>query len=64
VRQLGVTPISTVSQGADAVMHQITGDVQSGQFFNGLQPRPYAPANDEAVRAKLREVSMQLTGLK
>lgn len=64
VRQLGVTPMSTVSQGADAVMHQITGDVQSGQFYNGLQTRPYAPANDEGVRAKLRQVSMQLTGLK
>ena len=49
----------------DAVkVQQITGNVQSGQYYNGLQlSRPNAQANDEAVRAKLRELSMKLTGL-
>jgi len=47
------------------VMQQITGDVQSGQFYNGLRPgRPHQQANDESVRAQLRQLSMQLTGLK
>ena len=64
VRQAGGRAMSTVDQGATAVMQQITGDVQSGQFYNGLQPgRPAAQANDEAARAQLRKLSMQLTGV-
>jgi hypothetical protein len=47
------------------VMQQVTGTVQSGQYYNGLQPsRPHAQASDEGARAKLRALSMQLTGLK
>ncbi len=65
VREAGASARSTVSEGADAVMKQITGDVQSGRYYNGQQPaQPNAQANDEAVRAKLRQLSMQLTGLK
>jgi NAD(P)-dependent dehydrogenase (short-subunit alcohol dehydrogenase family) len=65
VRQAGGTARSTVDEGATAVMQQITGNVQSGQYYNGLQPaRPNAQANDEAARAKLRQLSLQLTGLK
>jgi NAD(P)-dependent dehydrogenase (short-subunit alcohol dehydrogenase family) len=64
VRQSGSRAMSSVDEGADAVMQQITGDVQSGQFYNGLRPgRPHQQANDEAVRAKLRQLSMQLAGL-
>ena len=64
VRQSGSRAMSSVDEGADAVMQQITGDVQSGQFYNGLRAgRPHQQANDEAVRAKLRQLSMQLTGL-
>ena len=64
VRQSGSRAMSSVDEGADAVMQQITGDVQSGQFYNGLRPgRPHAQANDDAVRAKLRQLSMQLAGL-
>jgi NAD(P)-dependent dehydrogenase (short-subunit alcohol dehydrogenase family) len=64
VRQAGGRAMSTVDQGADAVMQQITGDVQSGQFYNGLRPgQPHPQANDESARARLRQVSMQLTGL-
>jgi NAD(P)-dependent dehydrogenase (short-subunit alcohol dehydrogenase family) len=64
VRQSGSRAMSSVDEGADAVMQQITGDVQSGQFYNGMRPgRPHAQANDDAVRAKLRQLSMQLTGL-
>ena len=65
VREAGASARSTVAEGADAVMKQITGDVQSGRYYNGQQPaQPIAQANDEAVRAKLRALSMQLTGLK
>ena len=65
VGEAGASARSTVSEGADAVMKQITGDVQSGRYYNGQQPaQPIAQANDEAVRAKLRALSMQLTGLK
>ena len=65
VRDAGMQARATVSQGADAVMQQVTGeDLQTGQYFNGLQPaRPNAQASDEAARAKLRQLSMQLTGL-
>ena len=64
VREAGASARSTVDEGATAVMQQITGNVQSGQYYNGLQlSRPNAQANDEAVRAKLRELSMKLTGL-
>jgi len=56
--------MSSVDEGADAVMQQITGDVQSGQFYNGLRPgRPHAQANDESARAQLRRISMKLSGL-
>ena len=65
VREAGATARSTVDEGASAVMKQITGDVQSGQYYNGQQPaRPNAQANDAAARAQLRQLSMQLTGLK
>ena len=65
VRQAGGTARSTVDEGATAVMQQITGNVQSGQYYNGLQPgRPNAQANDAAARAQLRQLSMKLTGLK
>ena len=63
VREAGAQVMSTVDEGATAVMQQITGDVLSGQFYNGLRPaRPHAQANDEDVRARLRQLSMQLTG--
>jgi NAD(P)-dependent dehydrogenase (short-subunit alcohol dehydrogenase family) len=64
VRQSGSRAMSSVDEGATAVMQQITGDAQSGQFYNGLRPgRPHQQANDEAVRAKLRELSLRLAGL-
>jgi NAD(P)-dependent dehydrogenase (short-subunit alcohol dehydrogenase family) len=65
VREAGASARSTVDEGATAVMQQVTGTVQSGQYYNGLQPsRPHAQASDEGARAKLRALSMQLTGLK
>jgi len=58
-------PISTIAQGVEATMRQITApadEVGSGRFFNGLQD---APANDQAydaaARRQLRELSEKLT---
>ena len=65
VREAGASARSTVDEGATAVMQQVTGNVQSGQYYNGLQQgRPHQQASDESARAKLRALSMQLTGLK
>jgi NAD(P)-dependent dehydrogenase (short-subunit alcohol dehydrogenase family) len=65
VREAGMKARASVSEGADAVMRQITGpDVQSGQYYNGQQAaRANAQAYDEAARARLRQLSMRLTGL-
>jgi NAD(P)-dependent dehydrogenase (short-subunit alcohol dehydrogenase family) len=64
VREAGMQPRSTVDEGADAVMQAITSpEVESGQYFNGLQPgRPNAQAQDAAARARLRELSERLVG--
>jgi NAD(P)-dependent dehydrogenase (short-subunit alcohol dehydrogenase family) len=66
VTSAGIQPRSTIAQGADAVMNLFTApDLESGQFFNGLRP---ARANDQAydadARAKLKALSLKLTGAK
>ena len=64
VKQAGMQARATVAEGADAVMQQITGAVESGGYYNGLQPaKPNAQAFDEAARAQLRQLSLKLTGL-
>ncbi len=65
VRAFGVTPRSTVDEGADAVMHLIDGhDVGSGEYYDGLErSRAAAQAYDADVRARLWAVSEELTGL-
>ncbi|HMH97313.1 MAG TPA: SDR family NAD(P)-dependent oxidoreductase, partial [Bradyrhizobium sp.] len=67
VRQGGITPVSTVEQGGDAILHLAAGDDvagKSGLFFNGMQPsQANAQAYDHAARQRLRELSLQLTGL-
>jgi hypothetical protein len=67
VRQSGTKPMSTVDQGADAVMKLVASDEvegESGLFFNGLdESRANEQAYDASARKKLRELSLQLTGL-
>ena len=64
VKQAGMQARATVGEGADAVMKQITGAVESGQYFNGQQPaKANAQAYDEAARGQLRQLSLKLTGL-
>ncbi len=67
VREGGITPISTVEQGGEAILHLAAGDDVAGKtglFFNGMQQSQANPqAYDEAARNRLRTLSRELTGL-
>ena len=67
VRAGGITPISTVEQGGEAILHLVKGDDvagKSGLFFNGMnQARANPQAYDAAARKRLRALSLELTGL-
>jgi hypothetical protein len=67
VRAGGITPMSTVEQGGEAILHLVTGDDvegQSGLFFNGMnQAKAHPQAYDETARKRLRALSLELTGL-
>src|SRR6202043_4020787 len=67
VREGGITPISTVEQGGEAILHLAAGDGVAGKtglFFNGMQQSQANPqAYDEAARKQLRALSLELTGL-
>ena len=67
VRAGGITPISTVEQGGEAILHLAVGDDmagKSGLFFNGVQQARANPqAYDETARGLLRALSLKLTGL-
>jgi NAD(P)-dependent dehydrogenase (short-subunit alcohol dehydrogenase family) len=68
VRRAGVTPISTVEQGAEAILNLASGPAlegRSGLYFNGLrEARADRQAYDAEARARLRALSLQLTGLR
>jgi len=63
----GFQPLSTVEEGAEATMQlavspELAG--RTGLYFNGLnEARANAQAYDEAARARLRVLSLELTGL-
>jgi len=67
VRESGITPTSSVDEGADAIMNLAVGEAgaaRSGAYFNGLrEARALAQAYDEEARRRLRELSLDLTGL-
>jgi NAD(P)-dependent dehydrogenase (short-subunit alcohol dehydrogenase family) len=67
VREGGITPISTVEQGGDAILHLAVGDDVAGKtglFFNGMREAQANPqAYDAAARQRLRALSLELTGL-
>ena len=67
VRQSGVTPISTVDEGAEAIVNLAISeelDGHSGQFYSGLRPsRANAQAYDVSAQQRLRELSMRLAEL-
>jgi NAD(P)-dependent dehydrogenase (short-subunit alcohol dehydrogenase family) len=67
VRAGGITPVSTVEQGGEAILHLVSGDDvagRSGLFFNGMNEAKVHPqAYDAAARKRLRALSRELTGL-
>jgi NAD(P)-dependent dehydrogenase (short-subunit alcohol dehydrogenase family) len=67
VRRAGVTPTSTVDEGADAVMRLAVSpelEGRTGLFFNGLEEgRADAQAYDDEARSKLRALSVEWTGM-
>jgi NAD(P)-dependent dehydrogenase (short-subunit alcohol dehydrogenase family) len=67
VRQAGVTPTSSVEQGADAILKLALGpelEGKSGLYFNGQrEARADAQAYDADARQRLKTLSVELTGL-
>jgi NAD(P)-dependent dehydrogenase (short-subunit alcohol dehydrogenase family) len=66
VREIGREPRSTVEEGAEAVVNLVLSeDVGSGEYYNGLQlTTPNSQAADAQARARLRELSESLTGIR
>ena len=67
VRRAGVTPISTVEEGAEAILNLAVGPALagSGLYFNGLrEARADRQAYDADTRSRLRALSLELTGLR
>jgi NAD(P)-dependent dehydrogenase (short-subunit alcohol dehydrogenase family) len=64
IASVGMTPRTTVDEGAAAVMHVIASDAPSGSYFLGQQVgTPHAQAADADARRQLHEVSRRLTGV-
>ena len=67
VRQNGVEPVSTVDEGADAILNLAVGpemEGKTGLYYDGLKPARANPqAYDEAARAKLRALTERLVGI-
>ncbi len=67
VRQSGVAPMSSVAQGADAILNLATSaalEGRSGLFFNGQrEARADAQAYDPEARQRLKTLSLELSGL-
>ena len=65
VTDMGMEPRSTVAEGARAVLHLVNGeDVGSGHYYEGTErARAEAQAYDPEARARLMELSRELTGV-
>jgi hypothetical protein len=67
VRRAGVRPLSTVEEGARAILNLATSPAvegQTGLYFNGLhQAKAQAQAYDRDARRQLQALSLELTGL-
>ena len=67
VRRAGVTPSSSVDEGAEAIVNLAASpalDGRSGLYFDGLrQTRANAQAYDADARRRLKSISLQLTDL-
>jgi NAD(P)-dependent dehydrogenase (short-subunit alcohol dehydrogenase family) len=67
VRQSGATPMSSVEEGADAILNLATSadmEGRSGLYFNGQrEARADAQAYDAEARQHLKTLSLELAGL-
>ena len=67
VRRAGVAPLSTVAEGAEAILNLAASPALAGRtglYFNGLrEARAQAQAYDAEARHRLRAISRELTGL-
>jgi NAD(P)-dependent dehydrogenase (short-subunit alcohol dehydrogenase family) len=67
VRRAGVTPMSSVEDGAAAILNLVASaglKGGSGRYFNGLrEARANAQAYDDEARRRLNAISLELTGL-
>lgn len=67
VRRAGVTPLSTVAEGAEAILNLAASPAlegRTGLYFNGLrEARAHSQAYDAEARRRLRSISRELTGL-
>ena len=67
VREAGISPASTVEEGADAILQLAIApalEERSGLYYNRKQEaRAHAQAYDTAARQRLRALSLKLTGL-
>lgn len=66
VRQAGVTPRSSVEEGAQAILNLATSPAlegRSGLYFNGLREARAEPqAYNAKARRRLKEISLELAG--
>jgi NAD(P)-dependent dehydrogenase (short-subunit alcohol dehydrogenase family) len=67
VRAMGVKPLGTAEDGADAVvglLEQSLGGTVTGQYFDVKRPaRPERQASEPAARRRLRDLSESLTAI-
>lgn len=67
VRGDGISPMSSVDEGADAILHLAASDAMAGEtglYFDGQRPsRANAQAYDITARERLRDLSLELVGL-
>jgi len=64
VHEAGGQPMSTVGEGADAIMNLAIGDVggRTGEYFDGQRPaRALRQAYDPQVRERLRQITSERT---
>jgi NAD(P)-dependent dehydrogenase (short-subunit alcohol dehydrogenase family) len=66
VREAGGAPASSIEEGAEAIMNLAISEdmrVRTGAYFDGLNPaRAHPQAYEPEARAKLRQISMAVTG--
>jgi NAD(P)-dependent dehydrogenase (short-subunit alcohol dehydrogenase family) len=67
VREAGVTPMSTVEQGTEAILRLAMSpelEGKTGLYFDGMRPaRAHGQAYRTDERARLRELSERLAGM-